>query len=67
MNHINEGVKKNFIMNYLPLINDYARSENIEVQNKTHSLITEVYKVFPFPIIHAPIPSANERIDFILN
>ncbi|MBL7920011.1 MAG: ATP-binding protein, partial [Bacteroidia bacterium] len=41
--------KKVFIMDYLPLVNDYARKENAEAQKKIHSLITEVYEALPFP------------------
>lgn len=59
--------KKVFIMDYLPLKNDYARIENAEAQNKIHELITEVYEALPFPVIHVPILSAEERVDFILN
>ncbi len=59
--------KKIFIMDYLPLVNDYARRENADAQKKIHSLITEVYEALPFPIVHVPILSANERVDFILN
>jgi len=63
----NVSYKKIFIMDYLPLVNDYARNENAEAQKKIHSLITEVYEALPFPVIHVPVLSANERVDFILN
>ncbi|MBL7889056.1 MAG: ATP-binding protein [Bacteroidia bacterium] len=59
--------KKVFIMDFLPLVNDYARKENAEAQKKIHSLITEVYEALPFPVVHVPILPANERVDFILN
>lgn len=59
--------KKIFIMDYLPLVNDYARRENSEAQKKIHSLITEVYEALPFPVVHVPILPANERVDYILN
>lgn len=58
--------KKVFIMDYLPLVNDYARSENIEAQKRIHSLITEVYEALPFPVVHVPVLPAEERVDFIL-
>lgn len=63
----NVSYKKIFIMDYLPLINDYARNENAEAQKKIHSLITEVYEALPFPVIHVPVLPANERVDFLLN
>jgi predicted ATPase len=58
--------KKVFIMDYLPLKNDYARNENAEAQKKIHELITEVYESLPFPVVHVPALPAEERVDFIL-
>jgi len=58
--------KKVFILDCLPLVNDYARNENSEAQKKIHSLITEVYESLPFPIIHVPVLPVEERVDFIL-
>lgn len=58
--------KKVFIMDPLPLVNDYARLENVEAQKKIHELITEVYEALPFPVIHVPLLPAEERVDFIL-
>jgi predicted ATPase len=63
----NVSYKKIFILDPVPLVNDYARSENEEAQKKIHQLITEVYESLPFPVIHVPILLANERVDFILN
>jgi predicted ATPase len=62
----NVSYKKVFIMDYLPLINDYARLENEEGQKKIHELITEVYESLPFPVVHVPILPPEERVDFIL-
>ncbi len=58
--------KKIFIMDYLPLKNDYARTENVAAQKKIHDLITAVYESLPFPIVHVPILPAEDRVDFIL-
>lgn len=58
--------KKVFILDCLPLVNDYARNENREAQKHIHALLTEVYESLPFPVIHVPILSAEERVDFIL-
>jgi len=58
--------KKIFIMDYLPLKNDYARNENAEAQKKIHELITEVYESLSFPVVHVPVLPAEERVDFIL-
>lgn len=58
--------KKVFIMDPLPLVNDYARTENVEAQQKIHQLITEVYEALPFPVVYVPVLPAQERVDFIL-
>lgn len=58
--------RKIFILDFLPLVNDYARIEDCEAQKKIHSLITEVYKSLPFPVIHVPVLPPEERADFIL-
>lgn len=58
--------KKIFILDFLPLVNDYARSENAKAQKEIHELITEVYESFPFPVIHVPVLQPEERVDFIL-
>ena len=59
--------KKVFILDCLPIVNDYARKEDSEAQKKIHALITEVYESLPFPVLHVPILSAEERVNFILN
>ena len=58
--------KKIFILDYLPLVNDYARIEDEEAQKKIHALITEVYESLPFPVVHVPVLPLEERVDFIL-
>lgn len=58
--------KKIFILDPLPLKNDYARTENAEAQKKIHELITEVYESLPFPVVRVPVLPAEERVDFIL-
>lgn len=58
--------KKIFILDYLPLVNDYARNENTQAQKRIHELITEVYESLPFPIVHVPLMQTEERVDYIL-
>jgi len=58
--------KKIFILEYLPLVHDYARLEDEEAQKHIHKLLTEVYESLPFPIIHVPVLKPGERIDLIL-
>lgn len=58
--------KKIFILDPLPIVNDYARLEDGEAQRKIHSLITTVYESLPFPVVHVPVLLPEERVDFIL-
>jgi predicted ATPase len=58
--------KKIFILDFLPLVNDYARNENAKAQQEIHALITEVYESLPFPVIHVPVLPPEERVEFIL-
>jgi predicted ATPase len=58
--------KKIFILDYLPLVKDYARHEDVAAQKKIHRLITDVYESLPFPVVRAPVMPPQERVDFIL-
>jgi predicted ATPase len=58
---------KVFILDRLPLINDYARLEDEEEQIRIHQLIIKVYESYPCPIVHVPVLEPEERVDFILN
>jgi len=58
--------RKIFILDLLPLVNDYARREDQEEQKRIHQLLIEVYESFHFPLIHVPVLSPAERVDFIL-
>ena len=58
--------KKIFILEYLPLVNDYARTEDVVAQKKIHDVLTEVYASLPFPVIHVPVLPAADRLEVIL-
>jgi predicted ATPase len=58
--------KKIFILESLPVVNDYARREDEADQKKIADLITKVYESLPFPVIHVPVIPPEERVDFIL-
>jgi len=55
-----------FILARLPLINDYARLEDVESQIRIHNLIIEVYNTYPCPVVHVPVLPPQERVEFIL-
>ena len=58
--------KKVFILDPLPLVQDYARTEDEAAQKDIHRLITEVYESLSYPVIHVPVLPPEERADFIL-
>ncbi len=58
--------KKIFMLDCLPLMKDYARTEDEEAPQKIHALLIEVYKSLGFPIIPVPVLKPEERVDFIL-
>ena len=58
--------KKVFILDCLPLIKDYARTEDVAAQRKIHALLVEVYESLGFPIVQVPVLPPEERADFIL-
>lgn len=58
--------KKVFILDILPLVNDYARSEDAEAQKRIHQLLIDVYSSLPFPVVQVPVMPPEERVDFIL-
>lgn len=59
--------KKVFILDLLPLVNDYARKEDEPAQREIHELITQVYMSLRFPVVHVPVLPPEDRADFILN
>ena len=58
--------KKVFILDYLPIVIDYARKEDLVAQKRLHSLLIEVYTTLGFPIVHVPVLPPEERVDYIL-
>lgn len=58
--------KKIFILDLLPLVQDFARQEYDAAQRKIHELLTEVYESLPFPVVHVPVLPVDARVDFIL-
>jgi predicted ATPase len=55
-----------FILDRLPLINDYARLEDEDDQIRIHELIIEAYEELGYGAIHVPVLPPDERVDFIL-
>ena len=58
--------KKVFVLDCLPLVKDYARTEDAAAQKKIHALLMEVYESLGFPVIQVPVLQPEERVDFIL-
>jgi predicted ATPase len=58
--------RKVFILDLLPLANDYARTEDAAAQKKIHALLIKVYRELGFPIEIVPVLPPEERADYIL-
>lgn len=58
--------KKIFVLDSLPMKNDYARNEDGTAQEKIHDLLIEVYESRNFPVVRVPVLPPEERVDFIL-
>ena len=58
--------KKVFVLDILPLVQDYARREDEAAQKKIHQLLIEVYESLGPPVVHVPVLSPEERVHFIL-
>ena len=59
--------KKVFILDILPLVQDYARIEDGKAQKKIHDLLIRVYSSLNVPIVRVPVLSPEKRTDYILN
>ena len=58
--------KKVFIMELLPLHNDYARIEDKKAQIDLQEAIIKVYSERSEPIVMVPVLSPKERTNYIL-
>lgn len=58
--------KKVFVLDCLPLVKDYARTEDAAAQKKIHALLIEVYESLGFLVIQVPVLQPEKRVDFIL-
>lgn len=58
--------KNMFILDRLPLVKDYARTEDEKAQKFIHSLILDVYELLPFPVVYVPVLEPKDRVNFIL-
>lgn len=58
--------RKVFILELLPLVHDYARTEDAAAQKRIHELLVEVYGSLTFPVVRVPVLPAERRVDLIL-
>ena len=58
--------RKVFILDPLPLVRDYARTEDSAAQKEIHQLIINVYGSLGVPVVHVPALSPEDRVDFIV-
>ncbi len=59
--------KKIFMFERLRFEKDKVRSENDRVASRLDRLLEESYQMLGYSVVHVPILSVRERIDFILN
>lgn len=58
--------KKVFVLDLLPLVQDYARREDEAAQKRIQDLLIDVYSSLHFPLVRVPVLPVEERVDFIL-
>jgi predicted ATPase len=58
--------RKVFLLDLLPLVSDYARTEDGAAQHKIHDLLREVYQDLGNTVEAVPVLPPEERVDFIL-
>lgn len=58
--------KKIFVLDLLPLVQDYARREDEKAQKEIHRFLIDVYSALGYSIIRVPALSPIERVNFIL-
>lgn len=58
--------RKVLLLDLLPLVSDYARTETSEMQLSIQNLLGQVYDSLPFPVVRVPVLPPDERVDFVL-
>ncbi len=58
--------RKVFLLDLLPLVSDYARTENRAAQHKIHGLLREAYEELGNVVETVPVLPAEDRVDYIL-
>ena len=55
-----------FFFENLPFLKDRVRSEDDKTADRLNSLIQLSYRMLEYPIIHVPVLSIKQRVEFIL-
>ena len=58
--------KKVFVLDRLPIVQDYARIEDEKAQKQIHELLIKVYTSLNVPLVHVPILGPEGRVDYML-
>jgi hypothetical protein len=66
LKYVNNSIQKNIHPELATMLNDYARTGDVEAQRKFQLMITGVYKPLPFPVVSVPILAPEEPVRFIL-
>ena len=58
--------RKVFLLDLLPLVKDYARTEDNTAQRKIHDLLRKVYEELGHPVETVPALDPEARVEYIL-
>ena len=58
--------RKVFILDLLPLVRDYVRTEDEVAQRMIHQCLIQVYEELGSPIVRVPVMPVADRVDLIL-
>ncbi|KZE92429.1 hypothetical protein AVP42_02583 [Agromyces sp. NDB4Y10] len=58
--------RKVFLLDLLPLAEDYARTEDAEAQHRIQELLLDVYEGLQVPLARVPVLPPDERVEFVL-
>ena len=58
--------RKVFLLDPLPFVRDYARTEDAAAQAKLHDLLGDVYRSLGFPVVEVPVMPVTERAKHII-
>lgn len=62
---LHSNYKKIFILDYIPLVQDYARTETVEEQKQLDHLLEKAYRDCRIEIVRVPLMSVPKRVAYV--